>query len=156
MIMLDKLRSRGLEILHQLTDVRSLGLVAFGFIVVLVTWSGVKAVQTNYKLEQQITQLRQENQLQQLKNNNQKLKNTYYSTAQYRELAARQNFGLAAPGEKELLIPKDVALKYVEGVKPVTVSHESSIDQSIDKNAPFYVRHVEGWVNFMLHRGQSY
>jgi hypothetical protein len=48
-----------------------------------------------------------------LQNENDDLKNAYYKSPQYLELSARQNFGLAAPGEKELLVPKAVALAHV-------------------------------------------
>src|SRR5690349_12374719 len=98
------------EYLSKLTDVRVLGQVVFVGVVLLFSWSAVKVIHTNYKLQQQIARLQQENELQKLKNDNQRLKNEYYKSPQYLELAARQNFGLAAAGEKELLVPKEVAL----------------------------------------------
>ena len=138
-------------LLHQLRDVRSLGMIAFGVIVLLVSWSGVKTIQTNYKLEQQIIRLQQENAIQELKNNNQKLRNEYYKTPQYLELAARRNFGLAAPGEKELLVPKAVAMSYVEGIAtPDKVAAEQPSEAK--KQLPFYQRNVQAWINFFLHR----
>lgn len=135
----------------QLKDIRSLGLIVFAVIVVLVSWSGVKAIQQNYQLEQQISKLQQQNNLKQLQNENQKLKNQYYNTPQYLELAARQNFGLAMPGEKELIVPKEVALARVKGLAPAKVE---TGDQPVAVSAelPFYQRNLQTWMNFFLHR----
>src|SRR3954462_3772551 len=104
--------------LQQLQDVRVLGLVVFAFIIVMMSWSGVKAIHTNYQLQQQIARQKQENDIQKLKNENLKLKNEYYNTPQYLELAARQDYGLAMPGEKELLGPKAVALAHIPAGSP--------------------------------------
>jgi cell division protein FtsB len=139
---------------HQLRDVRSLGLIGFGIVVILVSWSGVKTIQANYKLEQQISKLRQQNTVQKLQNENQKLRNEYYKTPQYLELAARQNFGLALPGEKELLVPKDVAMSYVSGVQSADKTAAAEKSES-DKRLPFYQRNLQAWVNFFLHRSSD-
>jgi cell division protein FtsB len=145
---------RNHPILHQLRDVRALGLMAFGIIVLLVSWSGVKTIQTNYKLEQQISRLQQENDIQELENTNQKLRNEYYKTPQYLELASRQNFGLAMPGETELLVPKQVALSYVKGVAGAGQNAAVQPDEA-RQHLPFYERNLQAWINFFLHRGTS-
>ena len=139
-------------VVTQLRDVRSLGLIIFACIAVLVSWSGVKAIQSNYKLQQQISQLQQENDIQRLKNDNQRLKNKYYNTPQYLELAARQNFGLAAPGEKELIVPKEVALAQVKGIIPVSTDMTPVLATVVDAKQPFYQRNLQAWLNFFLHR----
>lgn len=132
-----------------LRDIRVAGQVVFGVLVVLVTWSGIKAVDTNYELQRQITALEQENTIQQLENDNQKLQNNYYTSDQYLELSARQNFGLGAPGEKELIVPKSVALSYTVPVPGVTSEPKSASE------APAYQRNIQAWVNFFLHRPQA-
>src|SRR5574337_1693525 len=86
----------------RLRDVRVAGQVLFVIVVLLVSWSGVKAIDTNYQLQQQIATLQEQNDLQQLENNNLKLQNDYYNSKQYLELSARQNFGLGNAGETEL------------------------------------------------------
>src|SRR5476651_2157723 len=100
--------------IKQLTDVRNVGLYVFALIVLAITWSGVKTVQNNYQLQKQISTLKQQNYVTYLQNSNTALQNQYLQTNQYLELAARQNFGLAAPGETVLLVPKSVAMKYVD------------------------------------------
>lgn len=144
----------GHALLAQLRDVQSLGLIVFAVIVLLVSWSGVKAIQSNYKLEQQITQLEQKNDLQRLQNSNQQLKNQYYNTPQYIELAARQNFGLALPGEKELIVPKAVAMAHVSGVAATNGARSTELNVgTASKKQPFYQRNIQAWMNFFLHRG---
>src|SRR4051812_21173169 len=101
-----------LSYVQRLSDIRFAGQLGFVVIILLVSWSGVKTIQTNYELQKQISTLNQQNSVQKLTNSNQALQNEYYKSKQYLELAARQNFGLAMPGEKEVLVPQTVALSY--------------------------------------------
>ncbi len=131
---------------QRLTDVGFLGQVLFVILVLLISWSGIKTIQTNYGLQKQISVLNQKNSLQKMENENLKLKNEYYNSNQYLELAARQNFGLAMAGEKEVIVPENVALSY-------TVSLPSNTKQIEAKDKqPAYQRNFEAWVNFFLHR----
>jgi cell division protein FtsB len=134
--------------LEQFRDVRAVGLAIFGIIVLLISWSGVKAIQTNYELQKQISKLQQENQVQQLKNNNLSLQNQYFNTDQYLELSARQNFGLGRPGETELIVPKSVALAHT-----IDLGSNNKVTKASAKQ-PFYQRNFEAWINFFLHRQQ--
>lgn len=131
----------------RLNDVRFLGQVVFVVIVLLISWSGIKTIQTNYGLQKQITSLNQQNSLQRLKNENLALNNDYYQSHQYLELAARQNFGLAAPGEKEIVVPEGVAMAN-------TVNTDTSKNQP-QAVAPAYQSNFQSWVDFFLHRQNS-
>jgi cell division protein FtsB len=131
---------------QRLTDVSFLGQVLFVTLVLLISWSGIKTIQTNYSLQKQITALNQQNSLQKLQNENLKLKNQYYNSNQYLELSARQNFGLAAAGEKEVLVPENVALSYTVSLPPAVKPIEAKDKQ------PGYQRNFEAWVNFFLNR----
>ena len=129
-----------------LRDVRNVGLLVFVVIVLLISWSGIKTIQTNFVLQKQISQLQQENQLQQLKNDNLKLQNQYFGTDQYLEVTARQNFGLGSTGETVLPVPKEVALAH-------TVD-EPSADAgktAVPKQAAWQ-KNFEAWMDFFLHR----
>lgn len=130
-----------------LRDIRVAGQVIFGIVVVLVSWSGIKAIDTNYQLQKQIATLQQQNQLQQLENENLKLQNDYYNSDQYLELSARQNLGLGAPGEKELIVPKSVALSYTV---PEPEAEKESKAPAVEP--PAYQRNIQSWVDFFLHR----
>ena len=141
-------KSRIYSLLKSLKDVRAVGLLVFGVLVLLVSWSGVNVIQTNYDLQKQISKLEQQNQVQELENNNLKLRNQYYNTDQYLELAARQQFGKALPGEKLILVPKSVALAQ-------TVDLPSPNKQAADKpkpHKPTYQKNFEAWVDFFMHR----
>ncbi|HZM64559.1 MAG TPA: septum formation initiator family protein, partial [Candidatus Saccharimonadales bacterium] len=99
-------------IILQLRDVRVVGLLLFLIVVLMISWSGIKAIETNYQLQKEIAQLKDQTDLQQLVNENQRLENGYFDTPQYLELAAREDFGLAAPGESVVIVPKSVALAH--------------------------------------------
>jgi cell division protein FtsL len=148
--MLDKIKNYEKIVVSrvaQLKDMRVVGLLAFLVIVLLVSWSGVKAIETNYKLQKQISALKQENDVKKLTNANLKLENQYFETPQYLEVAARQDFGLAAPGETVLNMPRSVAMSFtVDLPKPEAPKEESKSKQ------PTYQRNFQAWMDFLLHR----
>jgi cell division protein FtsB len=132
-----------------LRDVRNVGLLIFTVIVLLISWSGVKSIQTNYGLQKQVSQLQQENNVQSLENADLALQNNYYNTNQYVEIAARENLGLGTSGETELIVPQSVALAHT--VKQPSVGVVAS---EVPKQ-PFYERNFEAWMDFFLHRNTS-
>ena len=135
---------RGADYFERLQDVRVLGQIIFVVIVLLISWSGVKSIQTNFSLQKQITGLSQQNDLQKLQNNNLQLSKTYYQSNQYQELSARQNFGLAAAGEKVIVVPKAVALANTSDI-PVPTVVGATVTSRERGN-------FEAWVDFFLHR----
>jgi cell division protein FtsB len=133
-----------------LNDTRVLGLLAFGVIALLVTWSGIKSIQTNYELQKQISELTQQNNVKKLENTNLKLRNQYFKTDSFLELAARRQFGKAAPGEKVYVVPKSVALaNSIEIAKPKDVKAER------EANKPTYQKNLEAWRDFFFHHQQD-
>ncbi len=136
------------EYILSLRDVRNVGSLVFLVLILLISWSGIKAIQTNYKLQQEVTHLQQEDQVSKLRNSNQQLENAYYDTPQYLEVTARQNFGLIAPGETELLVPKAVALAHT---KPLP--KDSSVNP-VAKHKPVWQQNFEDWMDFFFHRTQ--
>lgn len=128
---------------ERVQDVRFVGQVVFVVIVLLISWSGVKSIQTNYALQQQITGLKQQNSLQELANDNLRLSKDYYESDQYLELSARQNFGLALPGEKQVVVPKNVALSKLTDIP---VPQQAAPPVSKERN------NFEAWVDFFLYR----
>ena len=124
-------------------DIRFTGQVVFIGIVLLISWSGVKTIQTNYELQKQISTLRQQNAVRELENKNLELQNDYYNTDEYLELQARRNFGLGMPGEKELLVPQSVAYKYAPEVA------SSKVGAAKDDE---HTSNFQAWVNFFLNR----
>lgn len=131
-----------------LRDVRFLGFMVFGVMVLLASWSGVTVIETNYELQKQIAQLDQQNQIQQLTNQNLKLQNEYYNTDTYLELVARKQFGKGAPGETLLLVPKSVALAHAKEL-PQT---KETTQAAKPANQPTYQKNFTAWMNFLFHR----
>jgi cell division protein FtsB len=135
---------------RSLRDPKNIGLIVFLIIVLLISWSGVKALQTNYSLQKQISLLKQQNDVEELQNINQQLQNQYYGTNQYLNITARQEFGLGAPGETELIVPKTVALAHLA---PIGTTNATSSTAS--NNQPTYQKNFQAWVDFILHKQNS-
>ena len=134
------------DYVNRLSDVRFAGQVVFVVIILLISWSGIKSIQTNYTLQKEISELNQKNTNQQLENNNLALQNEYYKSRQYLELSARQNFGLAAQGEKVIIVPKNVALKHVADLP------EEKLSDIPQPKQTFLQRNINSWIDFFLHR----
>lgn len=132
--------------LTHLRDLRVIGLLVFLVIVLLVSWSGVKAIETNYALQKQISSLKQENSVKKLANENLRLENKYFETSQYLEIAARHDFGLAAPGETVLNVPRSVALSFTVDLSKPEKPQEESV------KVPTYQRNFQAWMDFLFHR----
>ncbi len=136
-----------IEEIHVFQDVRALGIVAFLVITLLISWSGVKVIETNYGLQKEIATMQQETAVQRLQNQNLELENQYFETDEYLELEARRNFGLAAPGETVLVVPKDVALKNITTTNTTTASGEAKPSEQ-----PTWKQNVDAWMKFLLNK----
>src|SRR5579884_2955767 len=143
---LNQYKDQAAYYLQRMSDVRFAGQVLFVVIVLLISWSGVKSIQTNYGLQKQISTLKQQNELQKLQNDNLALQNQYYNSKQYLELSARQNFGLAYPGEKEVVVPANVAQAYTVNLPGLSQPSTAPGKQ------PAYQRNLQSWVDFFSHR----
>jgi len=133
-----------------LKDLRVVGLLLFLVIMLMVSWSSVKAIETNYGLQKQIAALKQENAVKRLANENLKLENKYYESSQYLELAARRDFGLAAPGETVLNVPRSVALSFT-----VDLPKEEESKPQPEPEEPAYQRNFQAWLDFLFHRQKN-
>ncbi len=136
-------------IIPSLRDRRFLGLMTLTVLVLLTSWSGVRIVEVNYALQQEIAGLAAKNQVRQLENENLKLKNQYLNTDTYLELTARQQFGKGGKDEKLILIPKDVALATVP-----KLTEKQTAKAIAAASQPFYVQNLQAWHDFFLHSNQ--
>jgi cell division protein FtsB len=133
--------------LAQFRDVRAIGLLIFLMVALAISWNGARAIQRNYELQKQISELQQENAVLDLQNNNIKLQNQYYNTEQYLDLKARQDFGLGQPGETLLLVPKETALAYAG-----KLNKPADTVPTPESRRPAYQRNFQAWMDFFLHR----
>ena len=147
--MLDDIKTFTKKQKKHLSDVRNVVTYLFVLIVLAIAWSSVKTIQNNYDLQKSISTLNQQNEVIRLTNQNIDLQNKYLKTDQYLEMAARQNLGLAAPGEKVLLVPKNIALKYVDPSLSTQIAVNTA--PTLD-NRPKYIRNLETWRDFLLGR----
>jgi len=137
------------NILNQFKDIRFNGFIAFGVLVLLVSWSGVSVIEANYELQKQVSKLEQQNKVSELENQNLKLRNEYYKSNQYLELTARRQFGKGKPGETLLLVPKNIALQHAAPRQEKDIQLKSA--PHIRK--PFWQTNLEAWIDFFSHRG---
>ncbi len=135
---------------HSQWNLRTLGQLFFLVIVLLISWSGVKAIQSNYELQKQVATLKQQNQVQQLENSNMQLQNNYYNTNQYLELSARQDLGLGSLGETELIVPQNIALATL-----ANLSSSQNYSSKTTTKLPWFERNIQSWFNFFLHRNNT-
>jgi cell division protein FtsB len=147
--MIEKTFNTIMHFIRRLSDLRFLGQVIFVIIVILVSWSTAKAIQSNYDLQKQVASKQKENQLQQLRNDNLKIKNQYLETDEYLEITARRQLGKAAPGETVVNIPKQVAMRYtvVSSIKT-----DDEVQKNADESRPFYQKNLEAWGDFFFRR----
>lgn len=146
--MIEAIKTKIIEFIKSLSDLRVVGQVFFAVIVLLISWSGVKAIQANYELQKKIVRLEQEVEISKLENDNIKLENKYLETDEFLELAARRQFGKAAPGETLYIVPKKVALAHV--VQPT----EDTSKQASSKK-PSYQQNLENWSSFFFRKSQN-
>lgn len=134
-------------IFPNLRDVRFLGLMTLGVLVLLTSWSGMHIIELNYGLQKEIAALEARNQVRRLENENLKLKNEYLKTDSYLELTARQQFGKGGKDEKLILVPKEISLSKapILNLKPTHQTEEA-------ENTPTYITNLRAWRDFFLHR----
>lgn len=146
--MLPKIKSTDWnDTVKKFSDVRIIGLIAFGFVVLLVAWSSLKALEINYNLEKQIAGLEQRNRVQKLQNENLKLQNVYYESDEYLELTARRQLNKAAPGEKLYQVPRSVAMANTVSL-PKT---KKQIEQEKQSRKSRFSKNLEAWWGFFTH-----
>lgn len=142
----NKYRQKISEFIDRLSDLRFLGQIGFAIFILMISWSGIQSIQANYNLQKQITELNQQNDLMTMSNENLRLQNDYFKSNQYLELSARRNFGLAAPGEKVIVVPKSVALSAVSDIKIQDNNATSLAKKTVMQN------NAKSWLDFFINR----
>jgi cell division protein FtsB len=131
-----------------ITDVRNLGLYLLVVITLSVAWSSVKSIQKNYEIEKQITTLTQQVEVLEQETQNQALKNDYYKTDAFLELAARKYFGKGLPGEQFISVSTEVADKYTHP----EVARAEETAKANAKPTPKIIQNWQDWFDFFLNR----
>lgn len=147
--MLEKIKTHTIQYVKSLGDIRVLGQTIFVVIVLLTSWSGIKAIQANYELQKKIVRLEQQVEIAELENQNLDLSNKYLETDQFLELSVRRQFGKAAPGEKLYVVPKNVALRHVPSLT------EDGAEKKSQTAKPWYQENLEAWLNFFFRESNN-
>lgn len=108
-------------------------LIAFSWV-----WSTIDAIQRNFKLQQQVDDLKQQIAVQELKNKTAEFQNKYYASNEYQELSARERLNKAAPGEKVVILPKNTV-------------HDDNAEQAVQAETPIAERsNFAQWMYFLF------
>lgn len=107
-------------------------LMATGFI-----WSTMGALQSNYVLQDQVDILRSQVEASKLESETLELENSYFASAEYLELQARQQLGKAAAGEHMLILPTNTVSD--------SVTTNASKAQTVFTSSNF-----QAWMNFFF------
>ena len=98
-------------------DALLIGALVVAFVI---GWNTLSAMQRNYSFQQKYNRLSAEVELKVLENQNLRYKIEYLKTSGYLELAAREKFNKALPGETMVYLPNSGAKEQAPTVKQVS------------------------------------
>lgn len=88
-------------------------------------WNTITAMQRNYRLQQKYNLLQAEVELEELQNENLKYNIAYLKTNDYLEIAARDKFNKALPGETMVYLPSNSASKRAAVAKKTVLQKQN-------------------------------
>ena len=107
-------------------------------------WNTISAMQRNYHLQQKYDQLKAEVELQDLQNQNLRYNIAYLKTDDYRELAARDKFSKALPGETMVYLPSNGAATQAPAAKNPVVVKKVPVNHGWRGNIQAWLRFLQG------------
>jgi hypothetical protein len=115
--------------------------------VVAVTINTSSVIMQNYTLERDVRVAEQKVAIAQEELETQKLKNNYFKSDAFLDIATRKQLSKGLPGEKLIIVPKSVALTYVpvSNVKPNATT--SKDDATSGSNVHKWMQFVSGNLN---------
>lgn len=109
-------------------------------------WGSLTVMQRNYNLQRELDQQKQQLTLVQLQVANEQLQQTYYNSSEYQELSAREELGLAQPGENLLVLPANSQAAIDADKNTTTIVAAAPVDHS---------NNLEQWFNFLFGAGNK-
>ena len=94
--------------------------------VIAVTINTSSVIMQNYTLQRDVQVAEQKVAIAQAELDTQKLRNNYFKSDAFMDIAARKQLSKGAPGEKLIIVPKSVAMSYVPPQTPQTSSNQTS------------------------------
>ena len=108
-------------------------------------WGSIGMMQRNYGLQKEIDTKNRQEKLVELETQSVEYQQKYYQSSEFQELSARKYLGLAAPGEKVLVLPPNTN---------TAKSTDTGAVQSTPRTTP--PSNIEQWTNFLFggnHKG---
>ena len=106
-------------------------------------WGTISMIQTNFAAQKAVDEQARQLQLTQLQVDTLKYQQNYYNSDESKDLAAREDLGLASPGEKVLILPPNSAAVKQEDTEPVaTAIIDSNTSTPTESN-------FDQWMNFL-------
>ena len=129
------------HIKHRYMTLNNVVIAIAAVVTIAWAWGSVSMMQRNYQLQRKVDDKQRELTLTELEVQTLEYQKRYYGSAEYQELSARENLGLANPGEKMLNLPpnSDWAKKYDSD----STSRSTSAPRVQPSNA-------EQWIDFLL------
>ncbi len=98
-------------------------------------WGTMEALQKNFTLQQEVDQQKQEVELLSLETQNLEFQKNYYASDEFIELAVRERLGLAAAGEKMILLPENTVKDELTSKNELQIQKQTNFQQ---------------WMNFLF------
>jgi cell division protein FtsB len=133
------IRKLAYEIRHKYLTLNNVVILVAFLIAASWVWGSLGMMQRNYGLQKEVDYKKRQLELTQLQRDSLELQKSYYQTAEYQELAAREALGLVRPGEKVLILPEDY--DQAENTDVADVSQSVTVNQTSN---------LEQWVNFLF------
>ena len=115
--------------------------------VVAVTINTSSVIMQNYTLERDVRVAEQKVTIAQEELETQKLKNNYFKSDAFLDIATRKQLSKGLPGEKLIIVPKSIALTYVPagGTKADVVASKDKVSSS--SNIHKWMQFISGNLN---------
>jgi len=137
---MDKTKIRKLIYLikHRYATMNNVVVVIAVVIAASWAWGSISMMQRNFALQKDIDAKQRELQLTELEVQTLQFEQNYYQSTEYKDLAARERLGLAAAGEKVLILPPNSATAKANG-EPAPAPRRQTLG----------VSNFQQWMNFL-------
>ena len=117
--------------------------VVIAVTVVAVTINTSSVIMQNYTLQRDVQVAEQKVSIAQAELDTQRLRNNYFTSDAFLDIASRKQLSKGAPGEKLIIVPKSVALSYLPAEVPVASTALSSASAQAGKS------NIQKWGQFL-------
>jgi cell division protein FtsL len=104
-------------VLKNITNPELIAGIVIAVTVVAVTINTSSVIMQNYTLQRDVQVAEQKVAIAQAELDTQKLRNNYFTSDAFLDIASRKQLSKGAPGEKLIIVPKSVAMLYVTKLK---------------------------------------